>query len=79
MAFAGLMGFSDWETLKSAPNDFYIVGDDEEVGGILMYISVNGSPAALVAAAAEGLDALIGINGTFTWKQVVTSYKQSCG
>ncbi|KAI0084445.1 hypothetical protein BDY19DRAFT_997664 [Irpex rosettiformis] len=68
MGFAGLMGFSDWATLKSAPNDFYVIGDDEVAGGILIYLSVNGSPAGVVAAATEGLDVLIGLDGSFVWK-----------
>ncbi|KAG8865544.1 hypothetical protein FRB98_005444, partial [Tulasnella sp. 332] len=67
MSFQGVMGFGDWATLKSAPNNFYVLGADDGAGGIVMYFSINNTPVGLVTAAGEGLDGFVGVDGTFAW------------
>lgn len=66
--FTGIMGFHNLELLKSAPNDIHIIGDNGIGDGILIYLSIEGKPVALIATAAEGLADLIGIDGSLTWK-----------
>lgn len=67
MEGAGVLIYSDWNTLLSKQNDFYIVGAGEEAGGITIFFLVDGVLQANATLVGEGITAAVGINGSFNW------------
>jgi hypothetical protein len=66
MAFTGAMKFAGWDVL--AENEFHIVADAEDVGGIAIYLSIAGNSVGVILAPAGGVDVLIGLYGTLKWR-----------
>ncbi|KAI9654607.1 MAG: hypothetical protein M1831_005368 [Alyxoria varia] len=64
----GVLTYTDWDTLLSKENDFYIAGGAEEAGGITIFFLVDGNLVANATLAGDGLVGAIGIDGTFNWK-----------
>ena len=64
---AGVLFYSDWNTLMSKQNDFYVISASEKVGGISIFFLVDGVCHANATLAGSGIGAAIGINGSFNW------------
>ena len=67
MEGAGVLTYSDWNTLLSKQNDFYIVTTDEPVSDITIFFSVDSVLQANATLVGEGIAAAVGINGSFNW------------
>jgi hypothetical protein len=67
--FKGVMGFSNWETLKSAPNEFHIFGGTTGafLGGFGILLKINGEIVGVIGVVAVGVALAIGTSGTLTW------------
>ena len=67
MEGAGVLSYSDWNTLMSKQNDFYIIGAGDEVGAISIFFLVDGVCQANATLAGSGIVGAIGLNGSFNW------------
>ena len=67
MEGAGVLFYSDWDTLLSKQNDFYVIASDDLVGGITIEFLVDNVPQAYATLMGDGVAAVIGINGSFNW------------
>ena len=67
MDVVGTLFYSDWDTLKSKDNDFYIVAAAEEEGAISITFLVDGTAQATAIVVGDGVAAAIGVDGTFSW------------
>ena len=64
---AGVILCSDWNTLMSAENTFYIGAAGEEVTAISIVFEVNTQAQAYITLTGEGMGAAVSISGTCTW------------
>ena len=64
---AGVILYSDWNTLMSAENTFYIGAAGEEVTATSIVFEVNSQAQVYTILTGEGVVAAVGISGTCTW------------
>ena len=64
---AGVLFYSDWNTLTSKQNDTYIIGAGDEGGGISIFFLVDGVCQASATLGGLGIVGAIGLNGSFNW------------
>ena len=63
----GVLVFSDWNTLLSAENTFYVEAAGDEAGAITVQFTVNGNLEASATFVGEAFGAAVGISGSFNW------------
>jgi len=68
----GVLNYSSWEALMSAPNTFAIASAGVTIGGyptqgIVIRLSIDGKGVGAIVAGGTGVGAFVGLSGTIIW------------